>query len=205
MKRFFALLAVLMMVAGVANAQYFGEYHNEIGIFTTTTPTVDNAQEMATYNGALYAPFDVYVVMFNPYNELLDQPITRVGGFEFLLTLPTTAFVTGVTLPPLTTNFATPPTYYCGTNIPVVNGMCTLVTLTMVASAPTPGFISMGPVDPAIASHVGEMSITDYNDGFSISQAHPISGDFAAPVFGLFSDVVPTADASWGELHSLFR
>lgn len=205
MKRFLVLFALMALCVGVANAQPFiFEHYNEIGIYTSPTPTADNAEALACYQGAP-GQIAAYVVLTNPRNEHTGELISSVGGFEFKLVVPANVFLLGVTLPPLTTNFATSPEFLCGANIPVVDGRARLLTLNLGEFSMTPSQLFITPVVAAPQSVPGNIAITDYNDDFTISVAHPVSGGFDLPVFGLWSCVVPTEDASWGEVKSLFR
>jgi hypothetical protein len=206
MKRFFVLFALLMLVAGAANAQFIYEHNNEIGIYLDPNPTAANAQELSNYDG-LPGQVAAYVVLTNPYNNNLNAPITVVGGFEFRIVLPANVFLLAATLPPNSTNFATAPDFLCGSNAPVVDNHVTLLTLNLGAFDGATSLLYLTPVQDAPQSVPGELAITDFNDDFSISVAYPVSGDPALPVFGLFTGgaVVPTEDASWGEVKSLFR
>lgn len=206
MKRFLVLLAVMALCAGAANAQFLFENNNEIGIYTTQTPTAENAQDMATMNSAaLYTPFSLYVVVSSPFDVNNGQPIAAIGGFEFHVAAPANILVTGWILPPLTTNFATPPDFLAGSNTPVVGGLATVLTVNCVATALDPGFFYLTPVTNTPQSVPGEMAITNYNNDFRISVVYPVSGSHETPVFGFNAGVVPTEDASWGEVKSLFR
>ncbi|MBE0566165.1 MAG: hypothetical protein IH621_09425 [Krumholzibacteria bacterium] len=195
MKKMILTLAALTLVAGGALAQ-----NNEIGIYTTPDANPDNT----VYNGAA-GPVTAYVVLTNPWNDLTNTPIVAVGGFEFYIGIPAGVFLLSTTFPPATVNFATSPDFLCGANVPVVENRCTLITLSLGAFSVTPGSVYLKPVQNTPQSVPGQMAITDYFDDFRISNAYPISGDHEAPVFGLWTSVVPTEDASWGELKSLFR
>jgi hypothetical protein len=197
----------MMLCAGAANAQFIYEHNNEIGIYTTANPTAENAQDMASYNGAPGAGIMAYVVLTNPYNTNTNTPIDVVGGFEFRIVLPANVFLLGTVLPPQTTNFASSPDFLCGSNAPVVDNHVTLLTLSLGEFSGTPSLIYLTPVQDAPQSVPGEMAITDYNDDFRISVAYPVSGNHTTPVFGLFTGtaVVPTEDAAWGDVKSLFR
>lgn len=205
MKRFLVLFAVMMLCAGAANAQFIYEHNNEIGIYTTPNPTAENAQQMATYSGAPGAGIMAYVVLTNPFNTNTNTPITSVGGFEFRIVLPANVFLLGATLPPQTTNFASSPDFLCGSNAPVVASHVTLLTLMLGEFSGAPSLVYLTPVQNAPQSVPGEMAITDYNDDFRISTAFPSSGDYGLPVFGLWTSPVPTEDAAWGDVKSLFR
>jgi len=205
MKRFFVLFALLMLVAGSALAQgVIYEHNNEIGIYTTANPDPAIVDSQTSYTGTP-GSFTAYVVCTNPYNTNINAPITSVGGFEFRLVLPASAFLLAAVLPPASTNFATSPDFLCGSNAPVVDSHVTLLTLTIGEFSGAPGFISLSPVQDAPQSVPGEIAITDFNDDFSISVAHPVSGSFDMPVFGLYQPVVPNEDATWGGVKSLYR
>ncbi len=198
MKRLLLAFAALTLCAGVAAAQID---YNEIGIYTTADANPDNA----VYNGAPGPGIMAYVVVSNPFNTHTGGPIGTVGGFEFKIVLPANVFMLNVTLPANTTNFASSPEFLCGANVPVNGGRATLLTLTLGEFSGAPSPVYLAPVSNAPPSVPGNIAITDYNDDFSISVAYPSSGDFALPVFGLWTSVVPTEDASWGEVKSLFR
>ena len=208
MKRFFVIFALMMLVAGAANAQqYIYEHQNEIGIYTTEVPTglIENQDAETSYTGAPGGAIMAYVVLTNPWNQNTNAPISLVGGFEFHLYLPSNVFLLGQVLPPSSTNFATAPDFYVGCAAPVANGACTLIALTLGEFTGTPGYISMGPVTTLAPSVPDNMAVTDYNDDFSISLAYPVSGSFDLPVFGMYQPVVPNDDASWGGVKSLYR
>ena len=203
MKRFLVIVAMMALCAGAAYAQDY----NEIGIYTTPDANPENVN----YNGAP-GTFTAYVVISNPRNYHTGSPdsnvesnITTIGGFEFKIVVPAGVFILGATLPPSTANFHPDANnFFCGTNLPVNNGVATCVTLNVGAFSGAPALFYLAPVN-TVPTFPGHLAITDYNDDFRENIAYPASGDFAAPVFGLWSEVVPTEDASWGELKSLFR
>jgi len=86
-----------------------------------------------------------------------------------------------------------------------VDDHSTLLTLNLGAFTGAPDFIYLAPVQDAPQSIPGSMAITDYNDAFRLNPAFPVSGSYDAPVFGLWSQVVPTDDAAWGDVKSLYR
>jgi len=211
MKRFLVLTAALMLIAGAANAQFLFEGENEIGIFTVENPTAEDAQDVACYTGPA-GQFMIYCVLTNPVNQLLGTPMSNVGGFEFRLEYPAGLFVTPV-IHPSATNFMSPPDFFCGANIPVAGGQCTLITMTIGTFTTDPAAWYITPVsDSAAQSIPGAIAITDADDNFSISEAYTVAGsgegrDFSAPVFGMFdcADVVPNEDVSWGGVKTLFQ
>ena len=68
------------VVAGaISTADYVVNLaHNKIGIYVDTAGT--GASEISV---GLSSPFSVYLVVTDPYNNILDQDITAVQGFEF--------------------------------------------------------------------------------------------------------------------------
>jgi hypothetical protein len=215
MKRFLVLTVIMVVCASMAFAQtpYIYENDNEIGIYTDPNPTADNAEALATYSGAP-GQIAAYVVLTHPINmdfgapnSGVRNPIAVVGGFEFRLNMPANVFLLTSTMPPQSTNFATPPEWLAGCNAPVVDDHVTLLTLGLGEFSGTPSLIYLSPVQDAPQSIPGSMAITDYNDDFRLNPAYPVSGDYAAPVFGLWTgtQVVPTDDAAWGDVKSLYR
>ena len=196
MKKLLMTLAVMSLMTGIA----FGQ-NNEIGIYTTQDANPENT----AYNGGAFVQFQAYVVVTNPFDTNNGQPISQIGGFEFHVTVPANVTVLGWNLPPLTTNFATPPDILAGSNTPVVGGAATVLTLNCFPMAATPGVFSLTPVTNTPQSVPGEMAITNYNNDFRISVVYPVSGAHDAPVFGFNTGVVPTEDASGGDVKSLFR
>ena len=199
-----AALSLLVPSTGVAQPSY-----NQIGIYTTPDGNPDNVN----YNGAP-GSFTAYCVITNPRNYHYGDPdgneertITRIGGFEFKIVVPAGVFILGQTLPPLTANFhPDPQNYFCGTNLVVVDDAAVCVTLNIGAFGGDPALFFLSPINN-VPTYPGHLAITDYDDEFRESMAYPSSGSFDAPVFGLWQDpiVVPTEDASWGELKTLFR
>lgn len=203
MKKLLLILAALSLIATSALAA------NEIGIYTTQDANPDNVN----YNGAP-GQITAYVVCVDPINYSfgapdsgVQSPISVIGGFEFRVNMPANVYLLSSTMPPQSTNFATPPEWLAGTNAPVVDGVCTLLTMTLGEFSGTPSFIYLAPVQDAPQSIPGSMAITDYNDAFRLIAAFPSSGDASLPVFGLWADPapVPSEDASWGAVHSLYR
>ena len=183
-----AFVSLLVVVSGFtgAFAQPPADCYNTIGIYTDPAPTAETIADLVMYEG-VPGEFDAYIVLTNPYNTSLDQPITVVGGFEFRIELPAGVFLLSAFLPPNSTNFASAPgEFLCDTNLPVVNGAATCVSITLGAFTQTENHIYLTPVEDAPQTYPGEIVVTDFNDGFRISLAQPSSGDFAAPVFGLW-------------------
>ena len=185
-RRAFMLLLVAVSGSTGAFAQPPADCRNVVGIYTDPAPTAGTIADLVMYEG-VPGEFDAYIVLTNPYNTSLDQPITVVGGFEFRIEVPAGVFLLSAFLPPNTTNFAgAPGEFLCSTNLPVVDGAATCVSITLGAFTQTENHIRVTPVADAPQTYPGEIVITDFNDDFRISLAQPSSGDFAAPVFGLW-------------------
>ncbi len=191
-----ALAALALVLPQGARAQ---ESYSNIGLYMAQ----DADQSTTSYNGAP-GVFTAYAVLTDPRNihtgapdSNIESDIYNVGGFEFKIVLPASVFLLSGTLPPGAINFLTPPNYLVGCNIPVTQypdvRAATLVTFTFGAFVQNPDYIYVSPVDdyPSIP---GLMAITDYADDFRLNPAYPASGDFAAPVFGLWNDVGPFPD-----------
>jgi len=189
-----------------AQPPYLFEGVNEIGIFMVENPTAESAQDDACYMGSP-GQFTAYCVLTNPQNTNLGTPITTLGGFEFRLVYPPGLIVTP-TIHPSARNFMAPPDFFCGAAIQVVGVQCTLVTLTIDTFTADPAALYLAPV-----SYIGipvihdTISVSDFDDNYSISQAFPTTYDFDVPVFGIFdcADVVPTEEANWGSVKAMFR
>jgi len=159
-----ALAALSLLAPSAGVAQWADPMpRNQIGIYTTATPTPEQAQDQASYTGEPGGNITAYVVCTNPWNEEPYtgevRPITLIGGFEFHLYLPASVFLLGQTYPPATTNFATPPDFYCGSAAPVTgNGTSVLVTLTLGEFNGTPGTISIGPTIVCSRPHLSVTS-----------------------------------------------
>jgi len=205
-----AALALLVPNTGAAQtAEGPTGWYNHIGIYLSQDPFTAETN----YTGAP-GTITAYVVITNPRNynygapgSGIEQDVAVVGGFEFKVVLPADVYLLGAALPPLTTNFATPPEFLAGTNITVVNHAATCLTLSLGAFAVNPEYVYLTPVQDAPQSVPDHLAITDYNDAFRLIAAFPSSGDASLPVFGLWADPapVPSEDASWGAVHSLYR
>ena len=204
MKRFFVTFALTMLVSGLAIAEEdFCDFPNEIGLYTTPTPaTMDDAMTPST-SGLI----QLYLVISNPHNTVRDLPIVNMGGFECTLVLPGAWGIFGdVTLPPNTVNLSTAgaPEFFVAGTFPTSGGCFTTLAAFQVANfAVDPGHVFMSPV--AAPSIAGTVAITDADFDFELLEAFPISGDLAAPIFGMGMAVVDNEEVSWGGVKSLYQ
>ena len=183
MKTLCLAIAMSVFLVGVAAAQ-----DNRIGIYTTQ----DADPTHTIYDGGANEFFDVYVIVHNPTNTVTGEPLTSIAMYQMHMVMPDMVAVTN-TYPAGTANFGTPPDYLCFTDIPVVDGKCTLLTMTLLSLAATPDGI-----------YLEDLWISDVQTGDKYP-AYPSSGDPGLPVFGLWSSVVPDQDVSWSGVHNLFR
>ena len=199
------VLAAVLLPRPALHAQTL---YNQIGIYTTQDANPANT----VYNGAP-GPVTAYVVIQNPRNFNVNNnggvaDITRIGGYEFKIILPDGVFLLGATLPPMTTNFhSDAANFLCGTNLPVIDGVATAVTLNLGAFTQVENYLYLAPVN-TIPSIPGSLAITDYFDDFRLNQAYPASGSFNAPVFGLWTETHPAVDwsvniSAYGDMSNL--
>jgi hypothetical protein len=198
-RTFMIALAVSVCLAGPAAA----ELDNAIGIYHPLPSSTDDLLDNTNYTGNP-GVFQVYAVLTNPLNENTGNPISNLGGFEFKIELPGSVALAGVELPSSCTNFLSPPEFLVGSNLPVINGMVTLATLSLAETSGEKASIYLSPVNSSVVSIPGAMAIADRDDDYSMSEAVPASGGFDIPVFGLYF-VPAEEDASWGKVKSLYR
>jgi hypothetical protein len=203
MKRFFVTFAVLSLVAGAAVAQDFGEYANEIGIYTTTTPT--GMADTAIGGCSGFGQFVTYLVISNPVDDGSGLPIGNIGGYECTVTFPAGWGIV-VTLPPNTTDFdGDAPDFFVSGLIPVTGMFTVLADITFQSfGGGGQGGVFLNPYSGP-QTIPGSMAITDADNNFVPSAAHPISGDYALPVAGICDAVVDNEDVSWGSIKSLYQ
>ncbi len=190
------LAAAVPAVADLTNLQ------NAIGLYTDVPGDLSNVNQLVVYEGDP-GTFPVYVVLTNPYNENTGASISRVGGFEFRLELPSNIILLDATQQPSSINFMNPPNFCVGTSIFVSGDVALLLTLTLGEFSGSGGRIMLSPVStyPSIA---GSMAVTDADDDFSLSAAVPASGRFDAPVFCVFCRQYDE-ESTWGGIKTLFR
>ena len=191
-----SLLCAVIIGTQAANAQESWNCRNAIGVFSAEIPTPSTVRGAAFYDGPP-GGFEVYVVCLNPWNENPEtgdvRPITEIGGFEFRLGLPANVFLLNAVLPPAGINFGTPPEFYCGCAAPVTpDGTSVLVTLSLFETNGTAGTISIGPLTSVAPTFPDELAIVDRSD-FAANTAQSVAGDYALPVFGIYTAEVLAA------------
>lgn len=196
------LLSLALLLAAAAPARAgISDLQNAIGLYTAIPNDLEDAAELAAYEGGTGA-FSVYVVLTNPWNDNTSAPIGRVGGFEFRLELPSSVFLLDAALPAACINFMSPPNFFVGADIPVAGDAAALMSLTLGEFTGTGGGVLLAPV--ATPSIPGSLAVADYEDEFSISAAVPSSGSLASPVFCIFCRQYDEA-STWGGVKTLFR
>lgn len=200
--KFAPSLAVVLLCGGlIASPVAAGDLQNAIGIYHPMPANTGDLEENTSYMGQPGA-FQAYVVLADPYNENTGQSIANLGGFEFKIELPGNVYLTGHTMHTSCANFMSPPEFLVGSNIPVRNGMVSLITLDLAEFSGSPSFIYLKPV--SIPSISGTLAIADADDSFSLSEAVPASGALNEPVFDLYFE--PEVDeAAWGEVKTLYK
>ena len=216
MNRMVIAICVLMVLVGSASA----EDKNLIGLVSEVDCQLGSATHTSDCFAELYCGVqEIYLVLWKPWNDALDQAITNVGGFECKLVLPDGFYLLGAQLPPNSVNFKTLPEFFVGTNVPVVGDQTLLVTITVMVPEYVGDtlFAQLTPVHQTYQSIPGRLAITDANDGFSLQAVDAygpagISDDYTdAMVY--FGDpqgqglpcVVPNTSESWGSLKADYR
>ncbi len=205
---------LLLILAGSASAQTYGDCRNAVGVFLW--PDADPAG--ICYTGTPGA-FTVHLVVLHPHSWARDAALGSVGGYELRLVLPAGVFLLATTLPPAATNALVPPDFRVTGTLPVVDDQCLLATLSLGAFTQVEGYIYLAP--PAEGGTVpGHMAILDGDDGNAAAMAFPISGDYGNPVFGVYptfgncgrhpwfdlcGGVVPSRPAGFGAVKALYR
>lgn len=208
MGRLLTICCALTIAAG-ARAQ-INALHNEVGIYTVPDP---DGCETAQVDAAPFTRFTAYIVLTNPYNEELGQPVTTVGGFELSLEVPASVIVLTTRYPPDCFGFPPPPPdYITGCPSAVSNGAAVLMTFDLMPMTGGTAFFRLEPLQTMPPSIAGEMAFADPDDDFSLHIMHPVSGSHDVPVFAVnwdgelsFCETVPVRDASFGGVKALYR
>jgi len=205
MKRFFVIFAVVSLTVGVAYAQDFGEYPNEIGIYNTVTPTGDPSEiYIDSPTGA--GGYNMFLVISNATDEGAGTALETIGGFELSVVRPA-GWNMVVTLPAAVLDLdGAAEHFYCSGAIPVTGDFTVLCEIQFGSfGGAASGWILLTPYSNGEQSIPGHMAITDADNNFVLSRAFPISGDYEAPVAGINMQAVDTEDVSWGSVKSLFQ
>ncbi len=205
------LLTVLLVLTAAASAHaQVNHPYNEVGIYTVDNPDGCSAAQVDAPAGTT---FTCYVVLTNPYSDTIGAPITEIGGYDYRLDWSADLYVLEAQPPPGTYNFpGFVPEAVLGTDVPVVAGRCTLMTMRIMPAATGPIFLYLGPVQNAPQTIPGEMAFVGFDDEFVAHVMHPVSGSFDVPVFAInwdgdlsFCETVPDEGVSFGGVKALYR
>ena len=210
-----AALALLLLIGTAA-----GQTQNLVGlVIEPDCPLVTTAQHNDCFNELYCGMNEIYLVVLNPWNTILDAPISNVGGFECKLILPSEIFLLEFALPPASVNFKPLPEMVVGTNIPVVAEQTVLATLTVLVPEYLGDtlFAGLSPVNPAYQSIPGRLAISDADDAFSLHAVDAygpdgVAVDYTEPMI-YFGDprgsgapcTVDNEEQTWGSLKALYR
>ena len=202
------VLLIASLLATAACAQ-INHPHSEVGIYTVEHPQGVLETEIVAPANVMV---DCYLVLTNPYNEALGGPVTTVGGFEVRLEMPAGVYLLSIRFPPGGNWWWGGPDFLIGCEAPVVDGCCTLATMTIMSVTGAADVLFVLPVQDAPQTIPGEFIFTDFDDAFSPHVMHPVSGSFDVPVFALnwdgefpFGETVPVRDATFGGVKALYR
>lgn len=214
--RILLLVAVAVLAAGAASAQYPENCRNGIGIFTADHVALNYTFGDYTYSGAP-GTFHAYGIVLNPYDDAAGN-MARVGGYELRVVVPVSVYLLGTTLPYGGVNAGTEPDFLVTLDGPVLDDQCLLFDLTLGAFTGIPDFMYLAP--PATGGTLpGDMALFNGETPGPASAAYPVSGDYAAPVFGFWQNqpiqksswqsncnwIVPDEGTSFGALKALYR
>lgn len=227
--RALTVLATMMLLVAVTYGQSVTDCYNGFGIYLEPSPAAPTSytEFMGPAPGTT-----VYLVLLNPYNVTLGQPITMVGGYEFKLVAPSHLWIIP-TLHGDAVNQDEAPNFYVGigtgggTGLPVTGGQALLMTLHILASPAEPAFVYIHPPDLGVPTSIPPtVLVWDWNDNWSLSEGTPTTYDHDAPVFCMFAPcdtapggfptggiggvwgdcwVVPAARRSWGDIKAMYR
>jgi len=210
MVRAIPLLIILALATG-AQAQINHPY-NEVGIYAVENP--EGCAE-AQIEVPFATVFTCYMVLTNPWNETLDQPVANVGGYEFRLGVPADVFLLTASVPPPCPSCEWyPPDFIFAVDKPVIDGRCLLVTFGLATMTSEPRFLSLGPVQDAPASIPGQMAFLGRDGEWpdNLFAMYPVSGSPDVPVFAVnwdgdlsFCETVPDQGMSFGAVKALYR
>lgn len=206
-----SLILATLLVVNVAPAQ--AAHENNIGLYVTPTPDirqtlVDPAQ--ATLVAPTAGVYDVYLVCSKPVNLNSGAPITTIRAYELQVVMPEDWTIGGVQLPPDTVDLDSDLSiFFVDCVIPVDTSRdhptALLATLSIFNFAQLgAAHIHLAPI-PTTPSFPDAMGILDGDDPSTIFPAYPSSGDFALPVLGINTSVVPAEDTTWSDVKALYR
>jgi hypothetical protein len=216
MIRMLSLILLLVLVAIPAAAQ---DRNLVALVHDLDCELVTNQADNPCFTQLYCGMHEIPLIIYNPWNDALDQPIATVGGFELKLVLPPEVMLLGVQLPPASYNYKALPELYVGGWIPVTGEktVMAMVNVYVPEYVGTTVFARITPVHVTYQSIPGRLAITDGDDGFSLQAVDAIgpkgvTDDYEDPMF-YFGDphgmgspcVVSSAEETWGGIKAQYR
>ncbi len=203
MKKLVFVVAALAALSLLAPSSGFAQTaHNQIGLYFDTDYTINNADGVAAFGQAT-----AYLVVTNPYDYTLDQPVASIGGYELGLTYPSTALVLGLTFNGNGLNVGDNEDQIVGfgTGVQVIDNACLLATMTLLLNDPLaqPANIMARPTEPA--SIPGHLAFLHYGAEQPLIEAYPASGSFDDPIFSINGAAVATEATSFENIKAMYR
>lgn len=192
-----ALAALSLLVPSTGMAQY----SNQLGLYTDQAGTTTGTDGTAPFTNVT-----AYVVLFNPYNTNLEQPITGVKGAEWALTPGAGVVVLSLDFPVSTINVGTTTDVIAGFATPVdaSSGTVTVGTYTFLYTSATSDPVEFHVAPFSSASLPGHMAVLDFADE-QVYPLHPSSGDYELPVFGINLSPVAVEPTTMDAVKALYR
>jgi hypothetical protein len=202
-KLLFSLCVICSLSLFVFSTGY--AYNNEIGFY------IDLDRTASQIDMTEVGVFDIYVFIHNPHNTLDDVPVENLGGFDFLVTIPTNNFLLSALFPPVPTlNLGSLPGeyfVYFGEPVPVVPETPTLIlTMSILSVNPEPDqFFYLSPL--SYAAIPGEISIFNFEAEAIIPINNIVGGLLSNPIFAInpTEPVVAVDGISLDGIKALYR
>lgn len=210
MKKLLFAVCALAAISLLAPDAGFAQWENRIGIYTTADAAAANISTTP-----LFTPTSLFFVVSNPRFPDGSGQMPGVDAFAFKVSVvPDTGFfVLSQTKPGGTVDVGDGQIggtfdYNAGWPgaLPLVNGMVSVMSWSMMISSPGTYNFYLGP--PTVASVPGKMAVnyTDANENPFLVGCDPSSGDTGVPVFVMGGEnPVGTESSSFGGVKALFR
>lgn len=200
MKKLLFAVSALAALSLLAPSTGLAQATNHMSLFADEAGTLNSATMTA------FTTIDLYLVIMNPYNVDLEQPIGFLGGVEFAIPAPTNALILSFAWPVDVTDVGTGTSHIVGFGQPlqVFDGMATVCTIQVLYNSPTsdPGYLTLAPAEPA--SNPGFMAVLDNADEGNIISVLPPWDNFDYNVFAI-NDEVATEPATMDGIKALYR
>ena len=206
MKKLLFAVSALAALSLLAPSTGLAQFNNHLGLYADEAATSVNLTEVAAFSTV-----PVYVVVTNPYNTNLDQPVSGIKAVEFQVVPPANVTVLGITFTNTAVNVGTSINVIAGfgTPVDVSGGMAVVATysiLYMDAAGTAPAPFHLAPAEPASISDM--LAIQDAADEL-LYGLYPSSSTYDNPVFGIntIGDdvVVATDEVTFDSVKALYR